>query len=58
MTDEQKQKYGFVDLSIAEMQRLGYVLAKNRWKKVKPNGEVRVWQGGEIRIIRRSPAAL
>ncbi|MNB81403.1 hypothetical protein D3C75_281850 [compost metagenome] len=52
ITDEQKREYGFVDLSISEMQRLGYVLAKNGWKKVQPSGHVRVRQGGQIRSIR------
>ncbi|MNI98073.1 hypothetical protein D3C73_1568430 [compost metagenome] len=52
MTDEQKREYGFVDLSISEMQRLGYTLNKSGWKKVRPSGEVRLWQGGEIRSIR------
>ncbi|GIP55912.1 hypothetical protein [Paenibacillus vini] len=52
MTDEQKREYGFVDLSIYEMERLGYVLAKNGWKKVQPSDHVRVWQGGEIRSLR------
>lgn len=52
MTDEQKREYGFVDLSISEMQRLGYTLNKSGWKKVQPSGHVRLWQGGEIRSIR------
>lgn len=52
MTDEQKREYGFVDLSISELHRLGYVLAKQGWKKVHKSGYVRVWQGGQIRNIR------
>ncbi|GIP10446.1 hypothetical protein J1TS5_26160 [Paenibacillus macerans] len=58
MTDEQKREYGFVNLSISELQRLGYVLAKTGWKKVQPNGEVRVWQGGQVRVIRDETTAL
>ena len=58
MTDEQKREYGFVDLSMSEMKRLGYVLAKNGWKKVQPNGEVRVWQGGKIHCLRNQTTPL
>lgn len=52
MTDDQKREYGFVDLSISEMQRLGFTLTKTGWKKVQPSGHVRVWQGGQIRSVR------
>ncbi|MNN79685.1 hypothetical protein D3C81_1963490 [compost metagenome] len=34
MTDEQKREYGFVDLNISEMNRLGYESENGNWKKV------------------------
>lgn len=53
MTPEQKVEYGFVELSISDLHRLGYALTKQGWKKVETSGQVRVWQDGRLRIIHR-----
>lgn len=53
MTPEQKLEYGFIELSIRDLQRIGYKHTKQGWEKVEPNGQVRVWQNGELRIIHR-----
>lgn len=39
MTDEQKREYGFVDLSIEEMQRLGYDIVPGGWVKSGRNDD-------------------
>ncbi|MNW49473.1 hypothetical protein D3C74_268920 [compost metagenome] len=52
MTGEQKREYGFVKMTVSSMAKIGYKPVSGGWKVVERRGEVRVWQGGEIRIIR------
>ena len=58
MTDEQEREYGFVVLSIEEMRRLGYVIEKNRWKKVQTSDRVRrMSKSSGVRSVHREGMA-
>lgn len=52
MTDEQKREYGILKMSEYQMRQLGFKPVLGGWKAVEKRGEVRVWQGGQIRSIR------
>ncbi|MCM3701871.1 hypothetical protein [Paenibacillus macerans] len=58
MTDEQKREYGFFKIHESTLKKLGYKPVIEGWKAVEKRGDVRVWQGGEIRVIRIKPAPL